>query len=191
LLSGNIPTAYFSTRHRLDATLESTEIGLNSPSFACIGGQFAARNRAARKSLVQPLSRRIQVGIQPSNRGVAKLRRERGAGTIKAILWTILLIYGAFVAYKILPAYVAEYQLQDKMQEQAKFAVVNRYPEEQIRDSIFKVIKDLDIPVKREEIKITATQDVVRIGVDYTVPVDLLVYQMSLHFTPTSENKSL
>jgi hypothetical protein len=141
--------------------------------------------------LVQPLSRRIQIGIQPSSRSAAKLRMERGAGTIKAILWTILLIYGAFVAYKILPAYVAEYQLQDKMQEQAKFAVVNRYPEEQIRDSIFKVIKDLDIPVKREEIKITATQDVVRIGVDYTVPVDLLVYQMSLHFTPTSENKSL
>jgi hypothetical protein len=137
------------------------------------------------------LSRRIQVGIQPSKRATAKLRLQQGAGTIKAILWTVLLIYGAFVAYKILPAYVAEYQLQDKMQEQAKFAVVNRYPEEQIRDSIFKVIKDLEIPVKREDIKITATPDVVRIACDYSVPVDLLVYQMNLHFTPSSENKSL
>ena len=137
------------------------------------------------------MSRRIQVGIQPSSRRVAKLRLERGAGTIKAILWTILLIYGAFVAYKILPAYVAEYQLADKMQEQARFAVVNHFPEEQIRDSIFKVIKDLDIPVKREEIKITASQEVVRIACDYTVPVDLLVYQMNLHFTPSSENKNL
>jgi hypothetical protein len=115
------------------------------------------------------LSRRIQVGIQPSKRAAAKLRLQRGAGTIKAILWTVLLIYGAFVAYKILPAYVAEYQLQDKMQEQAKFAVVNHYPEEQIRDSIFKVVKDLEIPVKREEIKITANQDVVRIACDYSV----------------------
>ena len=137
------------------------------------------------------MSRRNQFGIHPSKHVGVKLRLERGAGTIKAILWTVLLIYGAFVAYKILPAYVAEYQLQDKMQEQAKFAVVNRYPEEQIRDSIFKVVKDLDIPVKREEIKITATQDVVRIACDYTVPVDLLVYQMNLHFTPSSENKNL
>ena len=137
------------------------------------------------------MSRRTQFGIQPSKRSAAKLRLQQGAGTIKAILWTVLLIYGAFVAYKILPAYVAEYQLQDKMQEQAKFAVVNRYPEEQIRDSIFKVIKDLEIPVKREDIKITATQDVVRIAVDYSVPVDLLVYQMNLHFTPSSENKNL
>jgi hypothetical protein len=137
------------------------------------------------------LSRRTQFGIQPSKHAGARLRLQQGAGTIKAILWTVLLIYGAFVAYKILPAYVAEYQLQDKMQEQAKFAVVNRYPEEQIRDSIFKVIKDLEIPVKREDIKITATQDVVRIAVDYSVPVDLLVYQMNLHFTPSSENKNL
>jgi hypothetical protein len=116
---------------------------------------------------------------------------QHGGGTIKAILWTAILIYGAFVAYKILPAYVAEYQLADKMQEQARFAVVNHYPEEQIRDSIFKVVKDLEIPVKREDIKITANQDVVKIACDYTVPVDLLVYQMNLHFTPSSENKNL
>jgi hypothetical protein len=116
---------------------------------------------------------------------------QRGGGTIKAILWSAILIYGAFVAYRILPAYVAEYQLADKMQEQARFSVVNRYSEEQVRDNIFKVVKDLEIPVKREEIKVIANQDVVKISMDYTVPVDLLVYQLNLHFTPSSENKNL
>jgi hypothetical protein len=122
---------------------------------------------------------------------VPSLRSQRGGGTIKAILWTVILVYGAFVAYKILPAYVAEYQLADKMQEQARFSVVNRYPEEQIRENIFKVVKDLEIPVKREEIKIVASQEVVKISMDYTIPVDLLVYQLNLHFTPSSENKNL
>lgn len=110
---------------------------------------------------------------------------------MKAILWTVILVYGAFAAYRIIPAYVAEYQLADKMQEQARFAVVNRYTEDQIRDTIFKVVQDLDIPVKREEIKIVATQQVVKIALEYTVPVDLLVYHMDLHFTPSSENKSI
>jgi hypothetical protein len=118
-------------------------------------------------------------------------RSQRGGGTIKAILWTAILIYGAFVAYKILPAYVAEYQLADKMQEQARFSIVNRYSEEQVRDNIFKVVKDLEIPVKREEIKVVANSDVVKISMDYTIPVDLLVYQLNLHFTPSSENKNL
>ena len=155
-----------------------------------MGGQFARETEPPERARI-PLSRRIQIDISPVRSNRAASHRQHGGGTIKAILWTILLIYGAFVAYKILPAYVAEYQLADKMQEQARFAVVNRYPEEQIRDSIFKVVKDLEIPVKREDIKITANQDVVRIACDYTVPVDLLVYQMNLHFTPSSENKNL
>ena len=66
------------------------------------------------------LSRLTQFENQPALGSLAASRSQHGAGTIKAILWTVLLIYGAFVAYKILPAYVAEYQLQDKMQEQAQ-----------------------------------------------------------------------
>ena len=170
--------------------MESTEIGTKLAEIRLIGGQFA-RKTNSQKEPEKPLSRGSQLGISPVRSNRAALRLQHGAGTIKAILWTILLVYGAFVAYKILPAYVAEYQLADKMQEQARFAVVNRYPEEQIRDNIFKVVKDLEIPVKREEIKVLATQDVVRIACDYTVPVDLLVYQMNLHFTPSSENKNL
>ena len=127
----------------------------------------------------------IRASIVPSSPS------QRGGGTIKAILWTAILVYGAFVAYKILPAYVAEYQLADKMQEQARFSVVNHYSEEQVRDNIFKVVKDLEIPVKREEIKVVASQEVVKISMDYTIPVDLLVYQLNLHFTPSSENKNL
>ena len=118
-------------------------------------------------------------------------RSERGGGTVKAIVWTAILVYGAFVAYKVLPAYVAEYQLADKMSEQARFAIVNRYPEDQVRDNIFKVVQDLEIPVKREDIKVVTTMAVVKISMEYTVPVNLLVYHMDLHFTPSSENKSI
>jgi hypothetical protein len=126
------------------------------------------------------------------DRCVASSRRSQyGGGTVKAIVWTIVLVYGAYLAYKIIPAYVAEYQLADKMQEQARFAVVNRYSEEQIRDSIFKVVQDLDIPVKREQIKVSDTTSLVRISMEYSVPVDLLVYHVDLHFTPSSENKSI
>jgi hypothetical protein len=172
--------------------VESTEIGMKLAEIRLIGGQFARATEQPERTRAY-LSRHTQIGFSTVRRDRTRvgLPSQHCGGTIKAILWTVLLIYGAFVAYKILPAYVAEYQLADKMQEQARFAVVNRYPEEQIRDNIFKVVKDLEIPVKREEIKVLATQDVVRIACDYTVPVDLLVYQMNLHFTPSSENKNL
>ena len=118
-------------------------------------------------------------------------RRERGEGKLKAVLYTVVFALLILVAVKIVPPYVAEYQLVDKMQEQARFGVVNRYSEDQIRDILFKTVQDLDIPVKREDIKVLVTQAKVTISVDYTVPIDFYIYQTSLHFTPTSENKSL
>ena len=45
--------------------------------------------------------------------------------------------------------------------------------------------------MKREQIKVINTSKVVSISMDYTVPVDLLVYHLDLHFTPSSENKSI
>jgi hypothetical protein len=143
----------------------------------------SARRRAGRKSLVYHADLRGPF--------LRRFRCQRGGGTIKAILWTVILVYGAYVAYKIIPVYVVEYQLTDKMQEQARFAVVNRYPEEQIRDIIFKTVQDLEIPAKREDIKVVADQSVVKISLEYSVPVDLLVYRLDLHFTPSSENKAL
>src|ERR1700686_5448069 len=116
---------------------------------------------------------------------------ERGAGKIKAIIVTAILAFAVYAAVKIVPPYAAEYQLADKKQEQGRFAVVNRYTDEQIRDNVFKVVQDLEIPVKKETIKVEASQQIVKISVDYTVPIDLLVYHLDLHFTPSSENKAL
>jgi hypothetical protein len=116
---------------------------------------------------------------------------ERGAGKIKAIVITAIIVFAFYAMIKIVPPYAAEYQLADKMQEQARFAVVNHYTDEQIRDNVYKVVQDLEIPVKREDIKVAASNQIVKISIDYTVPVDLLSYRLDLHFTPSSENRSL
>lgn len=126
------------------------------------------------------------------NRGhLARLRSQHGEGKLKAVVITAIIVLIIYCAVKIVPAYVSDYQLSDKMQEQARFAVVNRYNEDQIRDNVFKMAQDLDLPVKREEIKVLSTNSVVKISVDYTVPVDLPFYHLDLHFTPSSENKSI
>jgi hypothetical protein len=73
------------------------------------------------------------------------------------------------------------------MNEQAKFAVVNRYTEDQIKDILYKTVQDLDIPAKREDIKVTSTGHGLSISVVYSVPVDLMVYKTDLTFSPSSE----
>ncbi len=114
-------------------------------------------------------------------------RSQRGEGRLRAIFYTVILVTAVFLGIKLVPPYVTEYQLQDKMNEQAKFAVVNRYSEDQIRDILFKVIQDLDIPATRDDIKMASTNHGISISVSYTVPVDFLVYKTDLTFSPKSE----
>ncbi|HET9994926.1 MAG TPA: DUF4845 domain-containing protein [Candidatus Acidoferrum sp.] len=128
---------------------------------------------------------------QGNLRRTAHRRFERGAGKLKAIIYTAILVLGIYVAVKLVPPYMANYQLSDKMQEMARYSVVNRYSEEQIRDNLLKVMQDLDIPAKREAIKVSASNQMVKISLEYTVPVDLLFYHVDLHFSPSSENKAL
>lgn len=116
---------------------------------------------------------------------------QRGEGKIKAIIYTLILAAAVYVAVKVVPIYVAEYQLKDKISEQARFAVVNHYTEEQVRDILFKTIQDLDIPAKRDDIKVENNSHGMMISVNYSVPVDLAVYKTELNFSPSSEGIDL
>jgi Domain of unknown function (DUF4845) len=129
--------------------------------------------------------------LSPTQQHTRGLRAQRGAGKLKALIVTAILFVGIIAAWKVVPPYSAEYQLADKMQEIARFAIVTRQTEDQVRESVFKTIQDLEIPAKREDIKVIANGSKVTITVDYTVPVDILSYHLDLHFTPSSENKSL
>jgi hypothetical protein len=119
------------------------------------------------------------------------MRSQRGEGKLKAIIVTGILILGILVAVKLIPPYVAYYQLNDKVQEIARFGVVERSTEDQIRDKVMKTVQDLEIPATKDNIRVSAGTSRVTISVDYTVPVDILFYHVDLHFTPNSENKSL
>lgn len=118
-------------------------------------------------------------------------RRQRGGGRLKAILWTVALLLLIYAGIELVPPYINQYQLQDKITEEARFDTVNRKTDDQIRDIIFREIQDLNIPARREDIKVENTYHMVRISVAYTVPVDLFFYHTELHFVASSENKSL
>jgi hypothetical protein len=171
--------ANFSTLLRADASVSSR-------------GQWASPCGEPEKSSRSAPGAEFLNHFGNANRPIlARRHSERGEGKLKAILFTVVIVLIIYSAVKIIPAYVSEYELSDKMQEQARFAVVNRYSEDQIRDNIFKTVQDLDIPAKREDIKVAASNAIVKISLNYTVPVDLLFYHIDLNFSPSSENKAL
>jgi hypothetical protein len=116
---------------------------------------------------------------------------QRGGSKFSSIMMLLVLASMAFAAFKIVPAYFANYQLEDSMVTEARFAMVNRKAATDVQDDIWKKVQELGISVKKDDIQVTADQGYVQITVNYSVPVDLIVYQYSLQFHPQADNRAI
>jgi cell division protein FtsL len=119
-------------------------------------------------------------------------RSEEASGRFKALLSLAFLAAIIFLAIKTLPVYVNNFELQDHIQRlSTQLAVRSKVvtPDE-TRDEVVAFAQDHGIPLTADNVKVTIGRRV-SIIVDYTVPVDLMVYTLKLHFTPSAENLSL
>ena len=136
----------------------------------------------------------LQEPRRPAKPGCSSGRNrggQKGAGNLKAIVWTAILVACIYAAVLVLPVLVNEYQFQDSLQEIARFASVNRKTNEQIRQSVLEEAQKADLPVQAENIKVEGYSGNVHITVDYSVTVDLKVYQLTLNFHPAANNAAL
>ena len=118
---------------------------------------------------------------------------QRGGAKISFLL-TILVLGGlGYTAFKVVPVYFANYQFQDAVETESRFALTG-YPKkslDDIRDDVWKKAQELDVPIKRDDIRVIVNQGQVDIGVDYSVPIDLKVYQFTLQFHPHADNHTI
>lgn len=120
---------------------------------------------------------------------------ERGEGKIKAII-SLLIIAGIFFAlFQVAPAFMDNYWIQDAMVTEARIAAVNKKGEEEIREVIWKVVKEHEPkaapPIRREDIRVEYTGRAVNISLKYSVPVNLVVYKFTLNFTPNAGDRPI
>jgi hypothetical protein len=116
---------------------------------------------------------------------------DSGAGRVKALLSILFLVFVVFAGVKIIPVYVNNYELDDYIREQTPYWLTQRARADYIQKSILNKAQELGLPVSEDQVKVEAPGSVVRVSIDYTVPVDLVVYTLTLHFTPSAENKQI
>jgi hypothetical protein len=120
-------------------------------------------------------------------------RRERGGSRVSTLVTLLIVGSMIFTAVKLVPVYINNYQFQDSMQSEARFAL--SYPvknADDIRNDLWRKAQDLSIPLAtKDDIKVIEDQKDVTIAVDYSVPVDLKVYQFTLRFHPHADNHTI
>jgi len=109
---------------------------------------------------------------------------ERGGAKLSFAITVIILATMAFCAVKVVPSWFANYQLQDAITTEARFAT-STYPKktpEDIQGDVFKKASELGVPARKEDIKVTFEGNLVTISLDYSVSYDLVVTQITHQF---------
>jgi hypothetical protein len=115
----------------------------------------------------------------------------RGGSRLRVVIVTALLAAFAYTCYKIIPPYFANYQLEDDVRQEALYSM-GKYSNDTIRDRVFKEMQSRGVDATKDAIHIQQNDSRgLNILVDYTITVNLLVYDLHLHFTPSSNNQSL
>ncbi len=131
--------------------------------------------------------------FRPTQTGTSERAGQRGGSTLNKLITIAILGALAFIAVKIVPVYVNNYEFQDSIETESRFALAG-YPKksvDDIRDDVFKKTQELGIPAKKEDIQVTVDNSDVDIGLDYSVPINLDVYQFTLQFHPHADNHSI
>ena len=119
-------------------------------------------------------------------------RGEEAAGRLKALLALALLAAVIFAAIKTVPAYVNDYQLQDHIRQLSAQLAVRPTPPEpsDVANEVVQFARDHGIPLAPDHVRVSIGHHIT-INLDYTVPVDLRVYTLRLHFTPSADSLTL
>lgn len=112
--------------------------------------------------------------------------RQRGEGQFGCIVGLVILIAAGWVAYKMIPVKVKTADLRRTVTDSARSA--GRMKDPQIRRAILEKAKQLDLPVSNRDINIQRRSEIIRIEVQYTVPVEFPGYTYNWDFDLRAEN---
>jgi len=111
---------------------------------------------------------------------------QQGKGCLGCVFSLLVLAGLGYLGYKFLPPYVNHFQLKDAMNEIAvRHAAGRGGGSKAIQDSVLAKAKELQIPLRREDIRVRTEEERVFITVKYVVPVELpgRVYDLKFEFT--------
>ena len=120
--------------------------------------------------------------------------------SVKIILFLAIVLPLGSAAWQFGASKVANMNLQEEMRDMASQAgshigVVTPLSDDELTRSIILKTKDHGIELQPDQVTVrranAGERSTLYIAADYTVPVNLLLFSFSLHFTPTSERNGM
>ncbi len=111
---------------------------------------------------------------------------------LRVILALAVLATLVFLAIKLVPPYINNYQFQDDLITVARYnTYAQNKTEADIRQEVLGKARELGLPVTEEQIAVEKSSVGVNIDVKYTVVVPVPGYTFNLKFNPQAGNKMI
>lgn len=111
--------------------------------------------------------------------------------TLKILIVFAVIGAAIYVGFQVVPAYWNYYQFQDAIAEEARIQSYTPKTESDIRDTVWKKAKQMDLPLSSEDdIQVQRSGTTVSISTTYTVHIDLPFHPFDLKFDPSTQNKA-
>jgi len=107
----------------------------------------------------------------------SRLRSVRGGANFGCIVWLVVLGVVAYLMWKVVPVKIATSEFYDTMQEQdPKF----------IEFEILRKAEQLQLPIKKENLKITKSREAITVEAHYVITIDFFngAYKYVWKFDP-------
>jgi len=118
------------------------------------------------------------------------MRTRRGVrGEIKlgCIVWLAIAVFAGYMIYKIVPVKVQTSAFQDFMMDESGFGSIKSV--QQIEQEVLAKAKELDLPVRKENLTVKRTREYILIEAHYEVTIDFFngTYKYVWKFDPVAQ----
>jgi hypothetical protein len=94
---------------------------------------------------------------------------------MKAIAGLLVVAVAAYIGFQFIPPYFTKYQFTDDCQSIARFAgATTTKSEDDIRSEVMTKVKEYNLPIRPEQVKVVRENQQVTISTDYTQVVELV-----------------
>ena len=115
---------------------------------------------------------------------MTRSRTVRGAANVGCIVWLVILGFVGYVLWKVVPVKIASSEFYDVMQEQAAFGSIK--DPKFIEFEILRKAQELQIPVTKDNLKITRVRESITVEAHYEITIDFFngAYKYVWKFDP-------
>jgi len=107
---------------------------------------------------------------------------------LRAIIGLAVVAAFFYVAWKVVPPYMNDYEFQDSVAQIAHEATFNyQRTEQDVRDAVARKAAEFDIPLTSEQVHVTRNGPEVIITGDYSVHIDIPARPFDLRFHVNSK----